>query len=108
MPSAETICSKRRNPNIPESVLKQREKMNMQLYDAFEDMFKASGEKATRVSAEVFNSNTIQSSKSRGIVMNAAKVAKIAEYCGYELCLIPEDSVPRNAIPISPDQAKEK
>lgn len=82
--------------------------MEIQLYDALKDMFVNAGTNANRVSKEVFGNNTIQVSKSRGSVMNADTVAKIAQHCGYELCLVPEQSVPRNAIPISPDQSKPK
>lgn len=82
--------------------------MAIQLYDALEEMFADVGTNASIVSKELYSSAVIQSSKSRGSVMNAGAVAKIAEHCGYELCLVPEQSVPRNAIPISPDQSKPK
>lgn len=82
--------------------------MAIQLYDALEEMFDSVGTNASKVSKDIYNSAVIQSSKSRGSVMNAGAVAKIAEHCGYELCLVPEQSVPRNAIPISPDQSKPK
>lgn len=80
--------------------------MTLQLYDALDDMFREANTNANRVSKELYNSGVLQTSKSRGSIMNVENVAKIAEHCGYELCLIPEQSVPRNAIPISPDQSK--
>lgn len=72
-------------------------------------MFKDVGTNTNRISKELYNGgNAIQSYKTRDSIMKVDNVAKIAEHCGYELCLVPEQSVPRNAIPISPDQSKPK
>lgn len=80
----------------------------MQIYDALDEMFADRGTTANAVSHELFNNNLIQSNKSRGSVLGVVKIAQLAEHCGYELCLVPESSVPRCAIPISPDQSKPK
>ena len=82
--------------------------MTIQLYDALGKMFENAGTNANKVSKEMYNSNTIQTSKSLGRVMSVANVAKIADHCGFELCLIPSDLVPRCAIPISADQSEPK
>lgn len=77
----------------------------IQLYTAIGEMLKKVGLTDKEISREVFNGTYYPSSKNQNSVMSAAKVAAMAEYCGYELCLVPEESVPRNAITISSDQS---
>lgn len=74
----------------------------MKLYDALDEMCEKAGTTLVRLSFDQLNSNSYEAQRSRNSKMRVDIVARIAEGCGYSLCLIPYDLVPRCAIEISP------
>ena len=76
----------------------------MQLYDAIEEMAAKAGKSVYRIQKEIGKYNVITMSKSRGTVLGSVILAKAANACGYKLALVPEDSMPEDAIEIIADQ----
>lgn len=76
----------------------------MQLYDAIEEMAASSGKSIYAIQKDMGKQNLITSSKYHGRVLLTDGLAKIADVCGYALVLVPEESMPEDAIEIAPNQ----
>lgn len=76
----------------------------MKLYDAIEKMVASRETTVYAVQNEMRKPNLITSSKCQNLSMRADGVARIADVCGYDLVLVPADSLPDGAIVIEPDQ----
>lgn len=79
----------------------------MQFYDAIEEMIGNAGKTVYSVQKKLGNSNVINSSKSRGSVLQTNTVSKIADICGYKIALVPLESVTDACIVIKSNQKGE-
>ena len=79
----------------------------MQFYDAIEEMIRNAGRSVYSVQKELGKSNIINSSKSRGSVLQTNTVSRIASACGYKIALVPRESMTDACIAIEPNQKGE-
>lgn len=79
----------------------------MQLYDAIEEMAGKAGMSFAELDNKVNATKVLSAARTRGSVIKCDALAKLAVACGYELCLVPYDAVPRSAIAISPMQKED-
>lgn len=73
----------------------------MLVWDAVESMGDSTGHSAYAISKALGKTpGFIAGSKSRGSVPRCDTLANMASVCGYSLCLVPSDSVPKDALVI--------
>ena len=73
----------------------------MNFYDIVHEIARKNGMSLEKLSVCIGRSETyLASSKSRGSLPKINNAAKIANACGYTLCMVPSNKVPKDAIVI--------